>query len=146
MQLSDQVVSQSLAKQLKEAGVTQSSLFYWVNFEKYPGKPDWAVENAGIDELKKENFEMVSAYTCSELGEMMPAVFENERKIKFDLNIWKDEIFWWVAYWWKEDSLRSSGLHIEKFCSKSLAEAMGEMLLYLIQSNLINPSTLSEGR
>lgn len=144
MELKDQVTSLELSKQLKEAGVLQNSLFYWVNFEKYPGKPDWAIENVGIGELKKKNFDMVSAFTCSELGEMLPYAIQVPRKGSLWLELVKNGERpgigrkWEAMYTGVEDQQGESECLPWPVCSaETEAEARGLLLLYLKKQGLI---------
>ena len=65
MKLENQVVSLELAKQLKELGVKQESLFYWTEFF------------GGTFEIKHQSFASggqtgnCAAFTVAELGEML---------------------------------------------------------------------------
>jgi hypothetical protein len=61
MELEKQICSLELAKKLKELGVKQDSLFWWVN-------------GRGRMELhdKHTDSDSVSAFTVAELGEMLP--------------------------------------------------------------------------
>lgn len=65
MKLEQQVVSLELAKQLKELGVKQDSLFYW---SKQVDQIHWGLEHAKYFAVDKR--QDVSAFTVSELGEM----------------------------------------------------------------------------
>lgn len=73
MKIEDQVVSLELARKLKSLGVKQESYFYW----KYADTPlqngeRWFIEiGKEADELDNE-FDLFSAFSVSELGEMLP--------------------------------------------------------------------------
>ena len=59
--LEKQVCSLELAKKLKELGVRQESIFYW---EKRDG---WEL----VDDPYDDQFELYSAFTVAELGELL---------------------------------------------------------------------------
>lgn len=75
MELSQQVVSLELAKQLKELGFEQNSLFSWYHFtseDKENGiKDEWKIASGS-----PTNNEL-SAYTVAELGLLIPIDYWN---------------------------------------------------------------------
>lgn len=75
MKLENQVVSLDLAKRLKELGVKQESLFYWVSGD-IVALPEWRVAQKREIRLGKgqrtRDVETYSAFTVAELGEMLP--------------------------------------------------------------------------
>lgn len=72
MKLEDQVVSLELAKQMKELGFEQESVWYWGTMG------DLTQSRMGSSMYNKEGFgtsdlvPYTSAYTVAELGEMLP--------------------------------------------------------------------------
>ena len=73
MKLEDQVCSLELSRKLKELGVKQEALFFWVDdlddsWVVYIGKYQGAINKSGID-----------AFTVSELGKMLPSFVHNFR-------------------------------------------------------------------
>lgn len=131
MNLESQCVSLELAKQLKEAGVPQKSLFYWHERRASNDGSDWKDgvwlnESNGI--LSDDDYEFVfSAFTVAELGELLTG-----HRIAYGRTI---SVGW--GCWFGDD---------EAFYDEHEANCRAKMLLYLVQNNLINPSTLSEGR
>src|SRR5437879_5465190 len=71
MQVSDQVISIDTAKRLKEIGVPQSSLFYWSTKENKIYYKDYC-EEALRYQSKGSDQGLVSAFTLSEIGELLP--------------------------------------------------------------------------
>ncbi len=72
MKLEQQLTSLSLSKRLKELGVPQDSLFWWVDWsaEQHPeGSHGWYLENSP----HYKGCESISAYTVAELGELLPS-------------------------------------------------------------------------
>lgn len=75
MNLNSQVCSLELAKRLKELGVNKSSLFYWIG-EKNVDISTFGIiyihEFGDLDENTLDQYDYYSAFTVSELGEMLP--------------------------------------------------------------------------
>ena len=115
MKIEDQVCSLELAKQLKELGVKQDSLFYI---------------NANGNLFYKDNptkIEGYSAFTATELCEGLPA------RIKTDYDSWtylyigklENTKEWFVAYY--HDEIKGN----------TLANACAKMRIHLLKNNLI---------
>lgn len=80
MTLENQVCSLELAKKLKELGVKQKSLFWWVYWSKWEVHYTADVNFKRIDKLPEEYpQDYVSAFTVSELGEMLPSWISSYR-------------------------------------------------------------------
>jgi len=131
MKLEQQVVSLELAKQLKELGVKQDSLFYWFNMERekdyyddgigwHYNKVGWHV--VGKDEIERykndreiDNSEFTpishyrSAFTVAELGKMLPIEIADKNsdglKRLFFFDTWKCNkgSLWRCAYSYYEN-------------------------------------------
>ncbi len=135
MKLQDQVTSLKLSKKLKSLNVKQESLFYWVNcIAGIEGIRKWRLEQPKDVEdfdTASEN-KVFSAFTCSELGEMLPLKVEGER-----LQLWreKDRESWDVAY---NTCPTSNGKQEIWEQAKTEASARAKMLIYLLENNLIN--------
>ena len=137
MKLEDQLCSLELAKQLKEAGVKQDSVWSW--YYNMTGH-EWRENEVWwrLQLTKKEligNCYMIAAFTVAELGEMLPSIFDN-----YDLTIIKqvsDE--WRISYYYNtitfEDKWMLSNQWIE---AKTEADARAKMLIYLIDQGIIN--------
>jgi len=135
MKLEEQVTSLELSKRLKELGFKQESLFYIVeqygnipviNGTSFVGLNYSILTGLAIQDLdiKETTFRCYSAYTVSELGEMLPkgVIIENYKG--------KED------YW----NLRLDNEDNSKSCSMgelNLANAMAKMLIYLKENNLI---------
>lgn len=138
MQLEQQVCSLELAKKLKELGVKQESLFYWI--ESYD--PEDA-NNGGwsVIRLMKPNKYNYSAFTVAELGEMLP------KAIKSKVNQDMEDIFYLEIDWiGGKNRCRyvSDGKYLlidesEQITSDTEADARAKMRIYLIENKLINP-------
>jgi len=133
MPLEYQVPSLELSKRLKELGVKQESLFYWqhhvVNGNDY-------LRTKELVEKSIYPFEAyVSAFTVSELGEMLPG------------NIIKKngENMWWqshktsngrIVVGWKDTGSVNDWERLFMFESTE-ANARAKMLIYLLENKLI---------
>lgn len=164
MKLEDQVISLELAKQLKGLGFEQKSLFYWckakfdatgIEFDSWYLR---GINTSGLPHNNHSQFarpnskywsDYASAYTVAELGEMLP--YELETKDNFyALSIDKaDNNLWGVIYSnlrQVESELPKVTLTIDRILEStmdiSLAEAMGQMLIHLVEQGIIKPEEL----
>lgn len=121
MKLEQQVCSLELAKKLKELGVKQESLFYWLEYKSFPVKP-WQLETK--ESLKHVNYpeRAIPAFTVAELGEMLK---------KMDYSFPEFDGIAWVSIIRLEDSSYRS------FSADTEADARAKMLVYLLESELI---------
>lgn len=123
MELKNQVIFLPFAKQLKELGVKQESLFYWNichDCEKeYPeGSVKWELS------YERSHGENISAFTLSELGEMLP----NGCHINFHKNI-KGE------YWARKDWHK--GTEPVSFYAEKEVNARAKLLIHLLEGGLL---------
>jgi len=136
MELKELVTSLEISQQMKEAGIVQSSEFYWVRKIK---DGEFVLQDHYIDRIIP--CEVYSAFTAGELGEMLPESFTNDEGIEFSLEFWKRDLGsddkWHIAYWWDEDAIRKSDFYIIKCDAETLADAMAKMLLHLKKEGLI---------
>ena len=71
MKIEDQVVSLELAREMKELGAEQDSIFWWVkHFKSGTNRNIWSLFYSR-DENDLVN-KYISAFTVAELGEMLP--------------------------------------------------------------------------
>lgn len=128
MKLEQQVCSLDLAKRLKELGVKQESLFYWSNCCSC--KKDFTIEcslwhndqtGEWDDGHKLEESEpLYSAFTVSELGEMLPEGTTTRKGWGIDTD--------YVMFNNEADKICSA-------CTE--ADARAKMLIYLLENKLI---------
>lgn len=143
-----QVCSLELATKLKQLGIEQKSLFYWAKFFYLEGKShQWGVEAKEQNELeaheyghtKIEDVENYSAFTVAEIGEMLPQILKI-KKIKYQLfiSVAMDKK-WFVVY--ADETDYHNNAPIKFMICNTMANAMAEMLVYLIEHNLYDPQT-----
>ena len=126
MELSEQCVSLELAKRLKELGVKESSLFYWIGKKNV----DIAVfgimfihEFANLEDGTLDQYEFYSAFTVAELGEMLPDSAASGKDILggwFCRAVPKDD---WIV-----------------FDKDTEANCRAKMLVHLVEKKLHEPS------
>lgn len=133
MELEKQVSNQALSLKMRDLGVKQESLFWWVwehvNFkESLPAEPkrEWRLIQEG-EELPKQD-EEVSAFTVAELGEMLPL-----HKIEMKRFAPKSTIYCAL--------LGEDGYTIFEEDAVSEADARAKMLIYLLENKLITPQS-----
>lgn len=135
MNLENQVCSLELAKRLKELGVKQESHFVWSNYNFEDEVGAFVGFDKGVDRWvisTSEEDEGVSAFTASELMEMLPDCIKKDGCILF-LRCSRDKqdsnhFIEYVPLDHDEDTT-SETLKV----GKTEAEARGKMLVYLIE-------------
>lgn len=139
MKLEDQCVSLDLARRLKELGVKQESLFYWLD-DRDCSSSDCEdckykyniIQNENVGDLRL-NSDLYSAFTSAELGEiLMPYLTEME--ISFHQESFGDMKF----------SICSFKI-MAQFIGENEVECRAKMLIHLIENCLyeVNKKTAS---
>ena len=156
MNLKNQVCSLKLAKKLKELGVKQESLWWWVDYTDTSILPInlehriRLVTKETMVELKTHNkkyphcatikkLKIYSTFTVAELGEMLPETIE-----KYDLTITKIGKNWRVNYG-KEEEFDTPNADIDLFTylhkchteANAEANARAKMMIYLLENKLM---------
>lgn len=132
MKLEHQVTSLEISKRLKELGVKYESLFDWYdvgNDVYYLGSNTDAANNAkDYSNSTAIGYEqrIISAFTCAELGEMLPLTINGVY-----MSIFREKGLesWDVAY----GTFDKQNIWEQ---AETLADAMGKMLIYLIENGL----------
>lgn len=131
MSLEQHVVSLELAKQLKESGYPQKSLFYW---------REWVAD--GVSEIKTTDgdedlndglgvVKLYSAPLASELGEQLPDNIDG-----MDLCSLKESDGRWTIYYQDNESFEQK--KFSEFRPRDTeADARAKMWLYLKKENLL---------
>lgn len=138
MNLQSQVCNLELAKQLKELGVKQESIFWFKPTGSYPTLMI-------VDEEKTEDY--YSAFTVSELGEMLPwrskrmGTMNNAEFVSTKLvNTATHQTIWCAAYW-DEDKDLYSGM-VVRLDADTEADARAKCLVYLLENGLVKAEDL----
>jgi len=122
VELSEQIVSLKLSKPLKELGVKQESLFYWVNGELISNENFQNMDLLERILFSQEVHEYYSAFTVSELGGMLPDWTETVKRMKDD----------WVCI------IRHKHNDINDYSfGETEANARAKMLIYLLENKLM---------
>lgn len=117
VKLENQVCSLELSRRLKELGVKQESLFYWVNCKSgakiyFEGQIDY------ITAFIIEESELFSAYTVAELAEILPVMVQSYKSFKEH---------WECVY----DPLEIG------FVEKTEADTRAKMLIHFLKNKLM---------
>ena len=132
MKLEKQIVSLELAKELKELGVKQESLFHYNKQQITKEIMMQSNKTISVTNEKTVKNRICSAFTVAELGEMLPnRIIGNNNKDVHTLEHWKESGGWYLSY---RDSLNKA------VCSQSgntEADARAKMFIYLIKEKLI---------
>lgn len=137
MKLEQQVVSLELAQKLKELGVKQES--YFQHYLRYKGQDieHWVI---GIPfDYEDRSDDVVSAFTCSELGEMLPTYFHkdgSECRITI-VNGNGLKYIDYATYKNQKPAFLLNGYPMLMNSTDTEADARAKMLVYLLENNLI---------
>lgn len=145
MKLEQQVTSVELSKRLKELGVKQESLFYWSSKIKHENTGDgfkrvddvWNLEaNGFVYPTGREH--CLSAFTVAELGEMLP---DNFCDILNPYWLTCEKVGKWeIGYVNAHNQIHSA----QSFEADTEADARAKTLIYLIENNLVEVSSVTE--
>ena len=135
MKLEHQVTNLEISKRLKELGVGQNAFWSWYETMDRDDTPrlNRTDENCLVCNLPKQPWEdKHSAFTCAELGEMLPEPTDKKHYV-----VMKDGNQW--CLWETEDGFYDKdGNHVY---ADTEANARGKMLIYLIENGLcLSPS------
>src|SRR3990167_9737514 len=137
MKLENQVTSLELSKRLKELGIKQDSLFWWIipTDSDYKANP----KNKSVLIYEKElcrdgncGHKPISAFTVSELGELLPKNLKYKdgminRVLMLDI-VWNKGNGWIVGY---QLINQTEDIIYQTLDKLSLADAMSKMLISL---------------
>lgn len=118
---------------MKELGVKQESLFWWVDGELIVPTDQnhdlCAIEDAISNIRKSEHF---PAFTVAELGEMLPSSVGG---INAETNgfQYRPGATGWVTYWWNYKANTYNYFAL----ADTEADARAKMLIYLLENSLI---------
>lgn len=139
MKLEDQVVSLELAKQLKELGVKQESLFYW--WKGVHKQDKFFLINPILDNRTPQSYQegypkaqMTAAFTVAELGKMLPEWLSIDgTDVWISCSTADRDIEYTVRYGYID-----KGAFLIKAGSIAYteADARAKMLIYLLENNL----------
>lgn len=146
MTIQEQVTSLESSKKLKDLGFKQDSLFYWFPFDK--GIHEWQVVSQllsketikGWHHFRKTNkdFDFYSAFTASELGEMLPEKAKGSNK---DGN-WETMVSSKIEYG-KTNKLWTVGYILKEYAHTNECEARAKMLIHLASNGLMEVKQFS---
>lgn len=131
MKIEDQFCSFELAKILKELGVKQESLVYWLPTFHSPFKNNLGMK--GSFNEKYHHNTMISAFTVAELGEMLCqfniVTHQYKKGSKYIYNVTVGDM---------EMRINKNYVSSFSFEEKTEADARAKMLIYLIENKLIH--------
>lgn len=128
MKLEEQVCSLELSKRLKELGVKQESLFWWV-VDRYDGNT-YVLDYIGSCGLCSSAFngnyegKEISAFTVAELLELLPYCVDGDNGSKAYLDVYKTISDYQVAYSELEVKCTLGPVN-----DKNLADCLAELLI-----------------
>ena len=129
MRLEQQVCSLDPAQRLKELGVQQESLFYWSD----TGSGQHVFYHTDFDGRSHAATTALSAFTATELGEMLPPI-----------TVYTQHRDGWLIQCKTERSINATGQHgrarqHHTMTADTEADARANMLIYLLEHDLIAP-------
>lgn len=134
MELEKQVCSLKSAKTLKELNVKQNSIFWW---DEGDGRED-IIEF--IPEMSKYSTkELISAFTSSELGELLPHHIRYNGS-PYQIKIWSgenlNERFWTIGWDSFGNKLKINDKYVI-LSDNNESEAKARMLIFLLKNGLM---------
>ena len=120
------------AKKIKELGVKQEGLFKW--HSKLDGKGNRVYTEIVYLPIKQMEQDY-SAFTCGELGEMLPYYLVGKGELTIKKNYLRDKRTGWnVRY---EKTINCKGEPLPTICGDIMANAMALMLIWLIENKMM---------
>lgn len=144
MEINKQVCSLNLAKQLKELGVKQESLWYWERMEDVSDYSLVLSESFGND-VEHLHYPCYSAYTVAELIGLLPySIAENGTDFylsmgKFYCGYYSTEADTWEMYIPDGEGERLVELFFDE---KGLNHSLALMLIFLLENDIIKVEDL----
>lgn len=132
MKLENQVCSLELAQKLKILGVKQESYFVW---QSKTGDAKLQRDMHIVPTKDMIRYIYCSAFTCSELGEMLPSYIQHSQHGQIYLYTYKDDAGMWRVTYSSWGMMKE--FEIDKY--ENEADARASMLIYLLKNNLITP-------
>jgi hypothetical protein len=139
MKLENQVCSLELAKQLKELGVKQESLYFWCQQE---GQNPGIIPKAKAKRILSWHKEIVSAFTVAELGEMLPDKLANEEYLALHCiktRKMSEEYKPIYKIFFAPAGATPKRIHEQNAFTE--ADARAKILIYLLKNNLLQNKT-----
>ncbi len=142
--LKEQVCSLELAKKLKDLGVKQESLWWWIKYKRMPNNSIiWVINNGNIKDSNEYSFiEKIkfSTFTVAELGEMLPVFVLGDKE--------EDIPHMWCVQYFKEGGntketwqwscqLTQGECYIHQVRADTEADVRAMMLIYLLEKGLV---------
>lgn len=129
MKVENQVCSLEHAKKLKELGVKQESLWWWI-YNKIQDKWKLSITLSECVKAHPESWDYVSAFTVAELGEMLPP--EVKASFSGELVITKQfDSSWFIEY---SENLPIDCCMLHETHANTEANARAKMLIWLIEN------------
>jgi len=140
MDISQQVIPLPMAKRLKELGIEQNSHFHHLHLPKMIyRKESWVIADPGFMASATDPGESFAAFTCSEVGVMLPCkrfVYPSGKVVEHECYKYGDERFCAQI----DDGVYES----PKFVYSTEAKAKCALLIHLLESNLITAAEVNE--
>ncbi len=137
MKIENQVASLELCKRLKELGVNKTSFARW--FADEVTGYEFVVHENSIVNSERKYPERCAAYTCSELGEILPETIEIEDAEHY-LKYYKLKDKWRCDL--TEDGRYNMDIPHHYTISASEADSRALMLIYLIENGQVKVDDL----
>lgn len=149
MELKDQVTSLEISKRLKELGVKQDGAFSWVKRFDTEAKAERIFLWQTIPNPYLEDF---SAFTVSELGEMLPshiiikqpvivsAEEDEEQEFWYWLSVDKSDDGLWFVNYGDNEEIAPCFKDWDDIQATTEADARGKMLIHLLENGLLSLS------
>jgi len=125
MKVGEQVVSLELAKEMKELGIEQNSLWWWVSLDRRSPHMYLECIKTTIGNIRPGAKDQYSAFTVAELLNMLPEGY---------YTFYSGHLKTWACFSDNEEFNNKESIN---FIADTEANARGKMLIYLKKNGLL---------
>lgn len=136
MRLEDQVCGLEHAKKLLTLGVKQNSVFVW----EYYDDQCYAIKYIpyAVVPTKTNGFQLYSAFTVAELGNILPRFDQEEKRLQFGWSIQNDGKKITTLYKCYYKNPDDEYIDCMSFDDENEANSRAKILIYLLERNYIS--------
>lgn len=150
MRIEDICCSCEYAKNLKESGIKQNSIFSWIEkpSAEYINR-EVSISTISYLEINQDitiinGIKKYSAFTASELMNMLPGEIKEKDWCLLTIDKWRDEKnkYTYKSYYINDNS--SNTIEDKEYITSSLENSLANLLIYIIDKKLVSLEKINE--